>query len=322
MRHRRPLVALFGLICLLLLAASCDDSSTPTNSATPTTSAATANGQAATTTTSAPAGTAEAASRPQQAALSDFRSVPDSPSAAEREQLPSCDGATFTVAPVDPSLLQEIAPLGNMAPPGHTTRTEQTYLRFPGLQGSATTVYPLYAPADITLLLVRSATGMTMDPEDHSIAFALCQDVYGYFNHVKSLSDELAALVATRECNSYDSGAGPCETQLFDSIPAGTLLEQVGRLQGNFDFGALDMRVTNTFANPDRYQFARTPHIVCPYNYFEADLRDQFFALIPRTQEPRCGTATQDVPGTLQGVWFQPASDRAGLRGPPRLRRG
>jgi hypothetical protein len=147
-------------------------------------------------------------------------------------------------------------------------------------------------------------------PEDYSITFAFCQDVYGHFNHIKFLSDEIAALVAARECNTYDDGgAGPCETQLFDSIPAGTLLKQVGRLQGNFDFGALDMRVTNTFANPDRYQFARTPHIVCPYDYFEGDLRAQFYARIPRTQEPRCGTATQDARGTLRGVWFQPASD-------------
>ena len=42
-------------------------------------------------------------------------------------------------------------------------------------------------------------------------------------------------------------------------------------LQGNFDFGLLDMRVTRTFANAERYQYARTPHIVCPYDYYEGN---------------------------------------------------
>ena len=252
--------------------------------------------------------TVEGQSR-QPAPRSEFRTHPDAPSAAERERLPSCERAAFRVAPVDLTQLSEITPLGNLQPPDHTTPTEHTYLQFADEQDRTTTVYPLYAPAGITLLLVKSSAGVP-DPEDHSISFALCKDVYGYFNHVKFLSDEVATLLAGRKCFEFaDGNAGACENPLFESVPEGTLLGRVGRLQGNFDFGALDMRVTHTFANPERYQFARTPHIVCPYDYYEGELREQLYALLPRTQEPRRGVVALDEPGTLQGAWFQPGSD-------------
>jgi len=215
----------------------------------------------------------------------------------------------FSVAPVDLTMLSEITPLGNLAPPGHTTPTEHTYLHFSDAVEQTTVVYPLSAPAAITLLLVRSSEGFR-DPEDHSITFALCQDVYGYFNHVKFLSDEVAALLAEQKCFVYaNDSSGSCEKPLFASVPAGTLLGQVGRLQGNFDFGALDMRVTHIFANGERYEYARTPHIVCAYDYYEDELKALLYSLLPRTEEPRCGEVAVDVPGTLQGIWYRPDSD-------------
>jgi hypothetical protein len=134
--------------------------------------------------------------------------------------------------------------------------------------------------------------------------------VYGYFNHVKFLADEVSVLLTAVDCASYaDQGAGSCERQVFAPITAGMVIGQIGRLQGNFDFGTLDMRVTHAFANPDRYEYARTPHIVCPYDYYEGDLKRELYSLLPRTEEPRCGVATIDAPGTLQGVWFGPGSD-------------
>ncbi len=296
-RQRTPVTALL-LIAATVLAA-CDTSSDQSG----------ASQSRPTVTVSAAATESAGRQSPRPAARDDRRAGPDSPSPAEREQLPSCDGAAFRVAPVDLAQLSEITPLGNLAPPDHTTPTEHTYLHFADAQDRTTTVYPLFAPADITLLLVRSSDGFE-DPEDYSIAFALCKDVYGYFNHVKFLSDEVSGLLAGIDCATYaDQSTGHCERQLFESVPAGTVLGQVGRLQGNFDFGTLDIRVTHTFANADRYQSSRTPHIVCPYDYYEGDLKQELYALLSRTEEPRCGVATIDEPGTLQGVWFGPGSD-------------
>ena len=90
-------------------------------------------------------------------------------------------------------------------------------------------------------------------------------------------------------------------------IPHAVVEQEVA--EGRVAFGALDMRVTHTFANADRYQSSRTPHIVCPYDYYEGDLKQELYALLSRTEEPRCGVATIDEPGTLQGVWFGPGSD-------------
>ena len=114
--------------------------------------------------------------------------------------------------------------------------------------------------------------------------------MYGYFNHVKFLADEVSVLLTAVDCASYaDQGAGSCERQVFAPITAGMVIGQIGRLQGNFDFGTLDMRVTHAFANPDRYEYARTPHIVCPYDYYEGDLKRELYSLLPRTEEPEAG---------------------------------
>ena len=303
------LVALLGL-WILVAACGIANTAAPAGvegpSATPS---ATLEPSPTAAASSTPAVGANEEERRQPEALSGQRGRSELPSAAEREQLPSCDGAAFSVAPVDPALLSEITPLGNVHPPDHTTPTEHTYLHFADAQERTTAVYPLYAPGDVTLLLVRSSTGFE-DPEDHSISFALCEDVYGYFNHVKFLSDEVVALLAGTECAAYSGDtSGSCERPLFASVPAGTPLGQVGRLQGNFDFGALDMRVTHTFANADRYRYARTPHIVCPYDYYEGALQEELYELLPRTEEPYCGVVVLDEPGTLQGVWYQPGSD-------------
>ena len=300
------------LLGLLILAAACGDATTAAPDAADRASDAAGvvrESPAVTPARTSPATETRRDGSRRPAPLSAVRDRPDVPSPAERERLPSCDGVAFTTAPVELAQLSEITRLGNLQPPDHTTPTEHTYLHFADAQERTTTVYPLYAPGDVTLLRVRSSAGV-QDPEDYSISFALCNDVYGYFNHAKFLSDEVAALLVGEECAAFvEPTTGACERTLFEAVPAGTLLGQVGRLQGNFDFGALDMRVTHAFANVDRYRFARTPHIVCPYDYYEGELNERLYALLPRSEEPRCGVVAQDEPGTLQGAWYRPGSD-------------
>ncbi|MDP6604986.1 MAG: hypothetical protein QF664_01820 [Dehalococcoidia bacterium] len=163
-----PLAVL--LLAAATLLAACESSNAPT----PATAGPAAEPAAARPATerASVAATEPAARESRQAAAGNGRRGPDVPSPAERDQLPSCDGAAFNVAPVDLAQLSEITPLGNLAPPDHTTPTEHTYLHFADAQERTTTLYPLQAPADITLLLVRSSEGF-QDPEDHSIAFAL-----------------------------------------------------------------------------------------------------------------------------------------------------
>jgi hypothetical protein len=78
---------------------------------------------------------------------------------------------------------------------------------------------------------------------------------------------------------------------------------QVGRLQGNFDFGAIDLRQILNFSNPKRYG-TRSLHIQCPFNYYGDEFKKQFFDLIRRDDEQQCGLTAQDIHGTLKGNWF------------------
>ena len=231
------------------------------------------------------------------------RPSPEIPTLKERETLPSCEGKEFSVLPVDMSKIYEINPLGNLAPPGHTFPTEHTYLHLnPG--GSSTELFDLYSPADVYVTSISGGSGMTVDPFDYTIYFALCESVIGYYNHLKELSPELEKIKSGGNCNQNPGNTHYefCENKL-NLVKAGVEMGKVGGLQGNFDFGAIDMRETNFYVNPDRYGY-RSLHIKCPYDYYGEEMKNVFFDLIKRNDENQCGFSAQDVEGTLQGNWF------------------
>lgn len=219
----------------------------------------------------------------------------------DRGALPSCDGKLFTTAPVDLAKVYEIGGLGGIGPPGHTFPTEHTYW-FISSTGETTAMVDLYAPGDVYIKDVTEKPAP--DSADYTISFALCKDIHGYFNHVKNISDELKSVLEGVECEKWQSPDDSCAKKLSNyTVKAGTIIGKVGHIQGNFDFGALDYRVTNKFANPARYK-SRTPNIVCPFEYFTPEIKSQIYAKVKRMTEPRCGTVMQDIAGTLQGNWF------------------
>lgn len=229
------------------------------------------------------------------------------------DYLPDCTNVQYTHAPTDLTEVYEISPLGNIGPPGHTLPTEHTYLHIqPG--GTSDRTVPLYAPGDIRIINVSSdADGAAPGRDEYVIAFALCKDVLGYFNHVKGISDELKNVLATRECAQWSSNPGNiCSKDIFYKVDGGTVIGEVGHQQGNFDFGTYDYRVKNAFVNSDRYgdtqatgfNQSRSLSIVCPYDYYGGALKDQLYDKILRTGAPQCGKVMYDVAGTLQGNWF------------------
>jgi len=232
-----------------------------------------------------------------------FRNSPEIPFEYEIQQLPDCSGAQFSIAPVDLNKVNEITPLGNLGPPGHTFPTEHVFLHV-NAGGSTTGTIPLYAPADVYLTLISFSHGVTQDPVDYTIWFTSCKDVIGYYNHVKELSDELEKIVTENECSFQgESKSTSCHIETFQKIKSNSLMGQVGRLQGNWDFGVFDLSKTLTFANPSRYG-TRSFHIQCPFDYYDQTMQKQFFDLIARDDAQQCGIIAQDVPGTLKGNWF------------------
>lgn len=227
-------------------------------------------------------------------------------------QLPECTGQQFTVSPVDLGELDEITPLGNIGPPGHTLPTEHLYLHL-WPTGTSSALVPLKAPGDIHITGISVAADENAPhQEDYTFTFALCKDVFGYFKHAKELSVELKAALDNAECEGVAESHGLCSKRILLAVSAGTVIGKVGHTQGNFDFGAYDYRVQLPFANPASYGDLeaagfgrpRSLSIVCPLDLYAPAVRTQFYNKIQRTAGPRCGTTMQDVPGSLQGNWF------------------
>ncbi|MEK7481032.1 MAG: hypothetical protein AAB604_02945 [Patescibacteria group bacterium] len=231
-----------------------------------------------------------------------FRNAPELPSAAERNTLSDCASTVFSFAPVELNRLMNISPLGNLGPPGHTFPTEHMFFHITA-GGVTTDTIPLYAPGDIHLTLIYFGRGFTQDTIDYTIWFAPCKDIVAYYNHVKELSPELEKIVAESPCAfSGESKETRCNVSTLTPIAKGMRIGQVGRLQGNFDMGLIDLRKTHVFANPDRYGM-RSLHIECPLDYFDGNTASRLYALLSRSDK-KCGTVAQDIPGTLKGNWF------------------
>lgn len=215
---------------------------------------------------------------------------------------PDCEGKEFTVAFIDLDQVEEITPLGNLNPPEHTFPTEHTYLHLSSLGAT------LRAPADITITSLSSSTNTEQGTTDYAMNFFLCEDIEGYFIHIKTLAPELEALLTQDQCNSYGGDSGQkyqhCWTDPQHAMNAGEVIGTVGNEnQGNFDFGVRDYRTSLAYANPNRYGQSSLV-IACPYDYYEQDLADSFKNKLARDQSPTCGEVEQDEPGTLQGNWF------------------
>lgn len=230
-----------------------------------------------------------------------FRKDPELPLESEREQLPNCSGKTFSTFPVDLSSVYVISSLGAIGPPGHTFPTEHSFIHLHAT-GTSPKKYDVYAPADVYLTHVREASGLTKDPFDYTIYFALCKDIVGYYNHVKELSKEVKKILESEKCLDFNQ-QGVCAKNIFSRVDAGTALGKVGAIQGNFDFGLIDLSKTNFFANPDRYG-TRSLHVRCPYEYFSEPRKQKLLSLIDREGPSKCGVVAQDIFGTLKGNWF------------------
>ena len=104
--------------------------------------------------------------------------------------LPACGAATrFTVSPLQLPDIREIAPLGNLAPPGHTFPTDHMY--FYPLIGPGV---PIASPGQIrvTQVTLQKRTG-NGQPEfdDYGLDFYPCPSEHFYFAHVSAIDPSL-----------------------------------------------------------------------------------------------------------------------------------
>lgn len=208
----------------------------------------------------------------------------------------------FTHLPTDLSQMQEFAPIGQMRV---IPKVHGGYLVKNPFQTNATT--PVYAMSDGIIINIQkesrvisdhgAPTAMQgMEYYDFQMDIALTKTARIYYGHITELSENVK-----QKAGNLREGRGRDNRVTID-IKAGEVLGYIGLIPG-LDIGMYDLNRENFFANPARYskEYRST---VSYTDYCNANLRNQIWAINPRTVEPRGGTIAHDVEGTLAGNWF------------------
>jgi hypothetical protein len=135
-----------------------------------------------------------------------------------------------------------------------------------------------------------------IDYDDFTLDIVYSKHAGGYYGHVSALSDEIL-----EQAGEIRKGRG-VRNQVKIKITAGQVLGYVGPHPG-LDIGMYDHEREHYFANPSMYGRDYRSS-VCYTDYLPAPLREEIWAINPRTAEPRCGRVAYDKEGTLAGNWF------------------
>lgn len=239
------------------------------------------------------------------------------------EEIPACGKRQklYTLPPLDLDDVAHIIPLGNVSPTAHTFPTAHLYWHIrrtvPGDPSSPTVSAPVVAPGEVWVTSISSSENLDRGTLDYSMRFSPCAEHRAYFIHLTTLDSRLAAqMTEPLRCNEYVTGGErwrQCTKDLSLAMAAGDPVGTAGGAadRNALDFGAADYRVEPAvYANADRW--AERPDqlaLVCALDYYARATRKRLRALLGdgttrRVDRPRCGQVAQDVPGSLQGVWF------------------
>ena len=229
----------------------------------------------------------------------------------------------FNVSPIQTNRIQEIIPLGNLNPPGgHVFPVDHIYIHIKPDPIDNSALVPLHAPGNIWIVNIERNKNITSGVEDYSIFFRTCNQFIGYFYHVPSLSEKIMAEFTPPYTYSVELNTGNqrFKVDLKDvniAIEAGEIIGMVGNINGpsseydivSFDMGCYDTRIAPLFFVNPYILFPTTLYTVCPLDYFDAELSAILKSHLgyfgtKRTIEPICGTISQDVADTAQGIWY------------------
>ncbi|MCP6719827.1 MAG: hypothetical protein KJI72_00675 [Patescibacteria group bacterium] len=235
--------------------------------------------------------------------------------------IPSCEGRKdlFTETPINFDDLWYIRPLGFIGEaPEHIYPTDHVYLYTYRTEEDAPIERAFYSPGDmwITEIIEDDMAKPVPNSKDYSLHFSPCKEVEGFFLHLSTVSDKLKLEIKPpyERCEDYEFGrfkGHTCTKKLSIKVSAGEQLGTMGKLfwQRPLDFSLSDYREKELdYANTSRWQKWQR-YLVCPLDYFNADLKIQLKSLLGeredrRTTNPICGEVNQDIKGTAQGTWF------------------
>jgi len=208
---------------------------------------------------------------------------------------PACGGAStsptsaadlpgplsFTVSPIDPSVIQYIVPLGNMGPWAHTFPTDHAYVYHH--IGSVS-----FAPVTVVAPAAGTINNTYPGTNGESKIWVKVNGRYSYyFDHVQMAP-----------------GLG-----IGSKIEAGAA---VGLSAGiAFDFAVTDQSTTQAFITPARYGID-TIYAQSPFPFFTEPIRSTLYAKVQRSGPDLDGKINFDIAGTLSGNWFDDSLPIAG----------
>ena len=211
---------------------------------------------------------------------------------------------TFTNNLIDPAYVDHVNPIGGQTGSGGVVAVRSYIFPLASLAGQH---LPLFAPTAMTLEggTYYQLPGSPYKPE-YSLEFDAGCGITVNLYHVKEVSAKIAALLPSTPTPS--SGTTPVTPtkvtageQIGAYIPGGT--DGV-----SFDFWVNDASVTNSFITPERFGHSNYLHAVCPYQFYDAALKATWYAKIGGSSGPvagaSCGTVSQGVSGTADGMWF------------------
>lgn len=205
----------------------------------------------------------------------------------------------LTASPMNLQDIAYISPMGTMSL-AHVTPIDHLYY-FPTNLKSAPDSYPVYAPADGTIVTigrrVQSSGVAYRIIIEHSCSF------WSLFDLTTSVSPAILSQV-----HFPAESAGYSEVHVRIPVKAG---EEIAKIGGqSLDFGLYDANTTLPgFAVPASYVGEPWKiHTVDPFTFFTEPLKTQQLAKDVRQVAPRGGKIDYDQNGKLVGTWFKQGS--------------
>lgn len=261
----------------------------------------------------------------------------------KKQACPSNLDGILTYSLVDLSKISALTPLGNLNPPGHTSPVDHIYFSTDTTE-KISLYAPADSTITSILEIKRSDSNKPSEyVVQYTICKGLVLDFAGYMELTQPLKDKLAK-AKPKGCSGetkkegHESAERQCGYDINFPVKSGELMGYTQATPKDEKDGNLDLPFEIWAANYNKeppanidwsyYGDDRYAHIMCPFDLYTGDLKKQFYAklggteqrvdkdeetgkvtkstgtLKPRTVEPICGTANQNIVGTIQGMWF------------------
>lgn len=211
------------------------------------------------------------------------------------------ENVEFNYLPTDLASMLEFGPIGQIrvVPKAHGGFRLKTFSQEANI--------PVYAMSDGIIYQIgknklTAPPGFAPDEligweyDDYFVRIAISKSASMWYGHVSRLADEILD-----QSPALQTGYG-MGTEVKIEIKAGDIIGYIGPHPG-FDIGLFDFAKPLQFLNKSIYG-EQYMHMQPWTDYLTPALRNQVWAINPRTVEPRGGKINYDIAGTLAGNWF------------------